>query len=91
MQCAPQTRSRRCPQEAWARNHFKLDPAADRHIFVAGSTPIIAMADHARANGKDYEIYYCGRDVAKMALLERLSIDMCTRVPRGPGSTSWHC
>ncbi|WAM19276.1 ferredoxin reductase [Rhodococcus sp. JS3073] len=78
MQSAPQTRSRRWPEDAWARDHFKVDPAAGRYIFVAGGigiTPIIAMADHVRANGKDYEIHYCGRDVATMALLERLTTD----------------
>ena len=60
------------------RNHFRLDADADRYIFVAGGigiTPIVAMADHAKATGKDYEIHYCGRDVTTMALLERLGTD----------------
>ncbi|OQQ30408.1 cytochrome [Prescottella equi] len=60
------------------RNHFKLDPDAQRYVFVAGGigiTPVIAMADHAKATGKDYEIHYCGRDVATMALLDRLTAD----------------
>ena len=60
------------------RNHFKLDPAAERYVFVAGGigiTPIVTMADHAKAAGKDYEIHYCGRDVATMAMLDRLNAD----------------
>jgi len=60
------------------RNHFKLDAEARRYIFVAGGigvTPIVAMADHAKATGKDYEIHYCGRDVTTMALLDRLTAD----------------
>ncbi len=61
------------------RNHFKLDPDARRYIFVAGgigvTPPIVAMADHAKAAGKDYEIHYCGRDVDTMALLDRLTAE----------------
>ncbi|WP_048877019.1 cytochrome P450/oxidoreductase [Saccharomonospora saliphila] len=57
------------------RNHFRLDPDARRLLFVAGGigiTPIIAMADHARARGVPYEIHYCGRDESTMAFLDRL-------------------
>lgn len=60
------------------RNHFRLDPDAERYVFVAGGigiTPIVAMADHVRAQGKDYEIHYCGRGEAGMALLGRLRRD----------------
>ncbi len=60
------------------RNHFRLAPDARRYVFVAGGigiTPIVAMADHARARGVDYEIHYCGRDEAGMALLDRLRAD----------------
>ncbi|GAA2381084.1 cytochrome P450/oxidoreductase [Nonomuraea africana] len=60
------------------RNHFRLDPAAGRYVLVAGGigiTPIIAMADHARAIGKPYEIHYCGRDASTMAFLDRLERD----------------
>lgn len=65
------------------RNHFKLDPDAERYVFVAGGigiTPVIAMADHAKAVGKEYEIHYCGRDVATMALLDRVTADHGDRV-----------
>ncbi|GLY65311.1 cytochrome P450/oxidoreductase [Amycolatopsis taiwanensis] len=60
------------------RNHFRLDSSAGKYLFVAGGigiTPIIAMADHVRAAGKDYEIHYCGRDRDSMALLDRLIRD----------------
>ncbi|MCX2729323.1 cytochrome P450/oxidoreductase [Saccharopolyspora sp. NFXS83] len=57
------------------RNHFRLAPDTGGYVFVAGGigiTPIIAMADHARAAGADYEIHYCGRDDSTMAFLDRL-------------------
>ncbi|MEU6041788.1 cytochrome P450/oxidoreductase [Actinomadura sp. NPDC047616] len=60
------------------RNHFRLDPDARRYVFVAGGigiTPIIAMADHARRTGRDYEIHYCGRSTGTMACLDRLVRD----------------
>src|SRR5574340_227291 len=60
------------------RNHFKLDPAAERYVFIAGGigiTPIMAMADRARATGKSYELHYCGRDVSAMAFLDRVTAE----------------
>ncbi|HEY8372035.1 MAG TPA: cytochrome P450/oxidoreductase [Pseudonocardiaceae bacterium] len=60
------------------RNHFRLDPDAERYLFVAGGigiTPILAMADHVKAQGKDYEIHYCGRHLGAMAYLDRLRRD----------------
>ncbi|MGW0890875.1 cytochrome P450 [Saccharopolyspora sp. NPDC002578] len=60
------------------RNHFRLDPDAGGHVFVAGGigiTPIIAMADQVRAAGGTYEIHYCGRGETTMAFLDRLRED----------------
>ncbi|WNV82940.1 cytochrome P450/oxidoreductase [Umezawaea sp. Da 62-37] len=60
------------------RNHFHLDPAARRYVFVAGGigiTPIIAMADQVRAAGQDYEVHHCGRTRSSMAFLGRLAAD----------------
>lgn len=60
------------------RNHFRLDPVAGSYLFIAGGigiTPIMAMADHARAWGVDYAIHYCGRDERRMAFLDRLCRD----------------
>lgn len=42
---------------------------------IGVTPPIVAMADHAKAAGKDYEIHYCGRDVDTMALLDRLTAE----------------
>ncbi|WP_433410412.1 cytochrome P450/oxidoreductase [Saccharomonospora azurea] len=60
------------------RNHFKLDPDAERYLFIAGGigiTPILAMADHARREGKDYEFHYCGSTRSAMAFLDRAGRD----------------
>ncbi|UIR36294.1 cytochrome P450/oxidoreductase [Rhodococcus sp. DMF-1] len=58
------------------RNHFALDPDAEHYVFVAGGigiTPVLAMADHARARGWSYELHYCGRNRSGMAYLERVA------------------
>ncbi|MFF0283809.1 cytochrome P450/oxidoreductase [Rhodococcus aetherivorans] len=58
------------------RNHFALDPGAEHYVFVAGGigiTPVLAMADHARARGWSYELHYCGRNRSGMAYLERVA------------------
>jgi cytochrome P450/ferredoxin-NADP reductase len=58
------------------RNHFRFDPSATRHIFVAGGigvTPIISLAAAARAAGAEYEIHYAGRSRTSMAFLAELA------------------
>jgi len=58
------------------RNHFRLDEAARRLVFVAGGigiTPIAAMARRARELGADYALHYSGRRRAAMALLDELA------------------
>ncbi|SMG50218.1 Cytochrome P450 [Rhodococcus rhodochrous J3] len=70
------------------RNHFKLDPDAQRYVFVAGGigiTPVIAMADQVKAAGGDYEIHYAGRSRTSMAFLDRLARDHGDRVRIYPG------
>lgn len=62
------------------RNNFQPDPAATTLILVAGGvgiTPMLAMADGARAAGIDYELHYCGRSRASMAYLNRIAGDHC--------------
>ena len=57
------------------RNHFALDPDAAHCLLVAGGigiTPIVAMADRLRADGRSYELHYAGRDLGTMAFIERL-------------------
>lgn len=56
------------------RTHFRLDPEAERVVFLAGGigiTPLIAMADLAKSRGIDYRIHYCGRQRSAMAFLRR--------------------
>ncbi|MEV0186522.1 cytochrome P450/oxidoreductase [Streptomyces sp. NPDC050625] len=57
------------------RNHFRLDEAAGRYVFIAGGigiTPIRAMAHDAARRGADYELHYLGRNRSSMAFLEEL-------------------
>lgn len=57
------------------RNHFRLDEADRRAIFIAGGigiTPIAAMARRARELGIDYTVHYSGRSLASMALVDEL-------------------
>ena len=58
------------------RNHFRLDEAAPRALFIAGGvgiTPIAAMARRARVLGIDYALHYSGRRRAAMAFVDELS------------------
>jgi ferredoxin-NADP reductase len=57
------------------RNHFRLDPAANAYIFVAGGigiTPITALAKEAQRLGKYYRILYTGRSRRTMAFIDEL-------------------
>ncbi|PIE07148.1 MAG: cytochrome [Rhodobacterales bacterium] len=59
-------------------NLFRLDDSASHYILVAGGigiTPIIAMADRLKAQGKSYEVHYAGRSRKTMAFLHRLARD----------------
>lgn len=64
------------------RNHFRLDDeAGGRLVLIAGGigiTPIMAMAQYARAAGRDYELHYSCRtrdQAAFLADLQRLHAD----------------
>ncbi len=61
------------------RKHFRFDAHDEayltRAILIAGGigiTPIMAMANNARALGIDYELHYCGRSRAAMAYVDEL-------------------
>lgn len=57
------------------RNHFRLDEAALRIIFIAGGigiTPVSAMARRAKILGIDYELHYSGRSRRTMAFVQEL-------------------
>lgn len=60
------------------RSNFRFDVSASRLILVAGGvgiTPMLAMADEAKARGIDYELHYAGRERKAMAYLERIAED----------------
>lgn len=46
------------------RNHFPLNPHAQRHLFIAGGigiTPIYSMAQTLSARGSPWHLHYCAR------------------------------
>lgn len=56
------------------RNHFPL-VEAPRSLLLAGGigvTPILAMAHALHAQGRSFEMHYCGRSASRMAFLEEL-------------------
>ncbi|MBP2292751.1 PDR/VanB family oxidoreductase [Azospirillum rugosum] len=60
------------------RNHFPLDPAAERSLLVGGGigvTPMLAMAHALRASGKPFELHYCTRSRDRAGFLEELAQD----------------
>lgn len=60
------------------KNLFRLPDGSERIILVAGGigiTPIIAMADRLKSQGRRYEVHYCGRTRAAMAYADRLERD----------------
>lgn len=57
------------------KNFFKLDLEATQHILLAGGigiTPILAMANRLRDQGKPYRILYLARHRQEMALLDEV-------------------
>ncbi|WP_265502551.1 cytochrome P450/oxidoreductase [Paracoccus beibuensis] len=59
-------------------NLFRLSEGAAHYVLVAGGigiTPIIAMADRLKAEGRSYELHYAGRSRRTMAFLARLQAD----------------
>jgi len=60
------------------KNLFKLDESARHTVLIAagiGITPVMAMADRLKQQGKSYEVHYAGRARRNMAMLERLTRD----------------
>ncbi len=65
------------------RNHFRFEASARRAILIAGGigiTPLMAMANHAKALGIDYEVHYSGRHRAAMAYIDELRAQHGERV-----------
>lgn len=58
------------------RNDFSLDPAAERHLLIAGGigiAPIMAMISDLQRRGAEYEIHYCARSPAQAAFRKELT------------------
>ena len=56
------------------RNHFAL-AEAPRSLLLAGGigvTPIMAMARALHAQGRPFEMHYCGRSASRMAFLDEI-------------------
>jgi ferredoxin-NADP reductase len=46
------------------RNNFPVDPAAERHLLIAGGigiAPILPMITELQRRGSDFEVHYCTR------------------------------
>lgn len=57
------------------RNHFPLAQDAQRSVLIGGGigiTPMIAMAYALQAQGRDFELHYCGRSRTTSAFLDEL-------------------
>lgn len=64
------------------RCNFRFDPESRHLILVAGGvgiTPMLAMADEAKATGTSYELHYAGRSRETMAYLDRIERDHAGR------------
>lgn len=57
------------------RNNFRLDEGAQRYLFLAGGigiTPIMTMAERARARGAEYALHYSARSRGSLVYAESL-------------------
>lgn len=57
------------------RNHFELDPSAQKSLLLAGGigiTPIYSMAQQLNRDGKVFELYYAARSRTCMAFADEL-------------------
>lgn len=70
------------------RNNFPLQADADRHLLLAGGigiTPLLSMARHLAADGRDCHLHYFVRSSADAAFRDMLE------VPPLSGAVSLHC
>ena len=58
------------------RNNFPLDPAAQRHLLIAGGigiAPIMAMIAELRRRHAEFEVHYCTRSPERTAFRSELA------------------
>src|SRR5499427_2905356 len=58
------------------RNNFPLDPAAERHLLIAGGigiAPIMAMIAELRRRHAEFEVHYCTRSPERTAFRGELA------------------
>ena len=58
------------------RNDFPLDPAAERHLLIAGGigiAPIMPMVTELRRRGAEFEVHYCTRSPERTAFRRELT------------------
>jgi ferredoxin-NADP reductase len=59
------------------RNNFRLDPAAQRHLMIAGGigiTPIMAMIAELRRRRAEFLLHYCTRSPEATAFRDELAL-----------------
>jgi vanillate O-demethylase ferredoxin subunit len=74
------------------RNHFALRPGKHRSLLFAGGigiTPMLCMAEQLHRDNADFHLHYCGRTLARMAFVDRLSqCDYAQKVSLHPDNGS---
>jgi ferredoxin-NADP reductase len=58
------------------RNRFPLDPAAERHLLIAGGigiAPIMSMISELRRRHAEFEVHYCTRSPERTAFRSELA------------------
>lgn len=63
------------------KNHFALDPTAERSLLIAGGigvTPLLAMAESLTAGKAEWQMHYCCRSRDRMAFADRIGAERFT-------------
>src|SRR5437870_12978145 len=58
------------------RNNFPIDPAAERHLLIAGGigiAPIMSMISELRRRHAEFDVHYCTRSPERTAFRSELA------------------